>query len=1039
MKINLLIALAACSVTAWAGNRWEDPTLVNINIMPPHASFTPYQSVDAQLQQLPSDRIKSLNGQWKFTFAERPADAPADFYSDALDTSAWGDITVPASWETQGYGVPIYTNVTYPFPINLPYVTNDDNPTGTYRTTFTVPASWAGDEVILRFGSIAGAATIYLNEKEIGYSKASKTPTEINITPYLREGENTLSLQIIKWSDASYLEDQDFWRLAGLERDVTLIARPKTYLADIDLRPTLDNAYKNGSFTAAIRVMNASDARVTGERVRLSLLDDRQQPVYTAEKSLPAIKAGTEATARFSTVIDTPRQWSAEYPNLYTATVELLDRQGNVLEATAIPVGFRRIEIKNAQLLVNGRPVSITGTNLHEHHEATGHYLDTATRLKDFALWKQNNINAVRTSHYPQDDEFYAMADRFGIYVVDEANIEMHGLDPMGPDTHPSNSPEWHDQMLDREMRMYHRDKNHPSVITWSLGNETRFGQNFADAYKWLKEQDGTRPVQFERANSAEYSDIFCPMYYPTDRAVKYAQRKDITRPLIQCEYQHAMGNSNGNFQDYWEDIMAYPALQGGFIWDWVDQGLTAYDEQGRKYWAYGGDLGGHKWVHQENFCINGVVNPDRTPHPAIHEVKKAYQPIGFYPGTSTGDVRIANRNLFTPLSEYSFEWQLMKNGREIAAGDFLTDGEPLDTTVVTLPLPALNPQPGEEYMLNIQARTIKGQALVNARHIVATEQLPVGAGRYFERVAARDAAPFVLSHYKGKHDVPLIKVENDRLTAVINENTGLVQNVTIDCIPVIISSLQPDFWRAPIDNDFGYGMQETSNVWRAAGMNTRLDKLVINDSDPSRVITVTAHLTLRDVNLPYTLEYKFLTDGSMEVTPTFDTTSRPELPEFPRFGLVTAVSNDLDDVSYYGRGPWENYSDRKWSAYLGNYNSTVDDLNFEYIRPQENGYRTDVRQLLLGNGNKAAIEIKGIDKPFSFSARRNTSADLDPGFTKKQMHTVDIDPQDRIYLNIDLGQTGIGGTNSWGAHTLEPYRFGPGLYTYTVSLSPVD
>lgn len=1036
--LSLSLAFAA-TLTASAGNRWEDPTIVSINQLPAHATFHTYPSVQTYLEGHDSPDEASLNGTWKFTFAERPADAPADFYSDAVDTSSWSDITVPGSWETQGFGIPVYTNTKYIFPLNAPYVDNNDLPVGTYRRTFTVPSSMKGKKILLQLGSVSGAATYYLNGREVGYTKASKMPVEFDITPYLNDGENTLAIQIYKWSDGSYFEDQDFWRLAGLERDVKLVARPDVAIADISVGASLDRKYTDGPFTATIKVGNNTDKNIKGYSVRLSLLDEQNRTVWTDTRRLPSAKAGKEAQVKFSTTVKAPRQWSAEKPYLYKTVAELIAPDGTVAEVTGCNTGFRTVEVRDAMLLVNGKPVSIKGVNLHEHHETTGHYLDNATRLKDFRLWKENNVNAVRTSHYPQAPEFYEMADRFGIYVVDEANIEMHGFGYNHPN-HPVDNPEWRGQFFDRAQRMYERDKNHPSVITWSMGNETQMGKTFEELYRWFKETDTTRPVQYERALGTPFTDIYCPMYMPTYDAVRYAEREDSYRPLIQCEYQHAMGNSNGNFRDYWTDIMAHDKLQGGFIWDWVDQGLVTTDEQGRKYWSYGGDLGGHRWTHDGNFCINGIVNPDRTPHPAIHEMKKAYQPVGFaLSKTDSRVIEIENRNLFTPLSDYSFDWQLSCNGETVDNGTFTVMGDPLSTVSYTMPLPDITPAAGKEYFLNIQAREIAGSALVPARHIVADEQIALSSPDAFfkARHNATDSEAVVMDHTNGHHNTPLIRFTSGNVVATINENSGLLNSYSAGGKRLITGDLRPDFWRAPIDNDFGYGMEKESNVWRAAGERTKLTSLTTEQSGDAYIVKAT--ILLRDIFVPMTITYRINPGCVIDITSSIDLGAFKELPEFPRYGMVTTLNNELDAVSYYGRGPWENYCDRNWSSNVGRYTSTVDELNFEYIRPQENGYRTDVRTLELtdpADGHGLAVEA--LNGPISFGASHYTTADLDPGLTKKATHTVDIDPRGEIYLNIDLGQAGLGGTNSWGARTLPQYRLAAGRsYTYSFSLSP--
>ncbi|MDE5607489.1 MAG: DUF4981 domain-containing protein [Muribaculaceae bacterium] len=1037
MKYRLLsLAAILATLSASAVNRWENPAIVDSAKLAPRATFHTYPTLTDFLDGQASPDEYSLNGTWKFTFAERPADAITDFYSDTVDTSGWGDITVPGSWETQGYGVPVYTNTKYIFPANPPFVDNDDLPVGTYRTTFTVPESMAGDDIILSFGSISGATTVYVNGTEIGYTKNSKTPAEFDITPYLRKGENTLALQVYKWSDASYFEDQDFWRLSGIERDVKLIARPKVSIADFSVTAGLDSKYTDGTLRVKTEIANTSDRRASGYKLRTSLLDADRNVVYSKTSRIAAVKPGNETATIVSTTVKAPRQWSAEHPYLYTVALELIAPDGKTVEVTGCKTGFRTIEIRDRQLLVNGRPVSIKGVNLHEHHETTGHYLDSETRLKDFQLWKENNINAVRTSHYPQDPEFYEMADRYGIYVVDEANLEMHGLRYDNPD-HPVDRPEWRGQFLDREVRMYERDKNHPSVIIWSMGNETQMGTHFREIYDWFKATDPTRPVQYERAGNSAYTDIFCPMYMPTADAVSFAQNPDNTKPLIQCEYQHAMGNSNGNFRDYWEDIMANPSLQGGFIWDWVDQGLTAYDEQGRKYWAYGGDLGGHRWTHDENFCINGVVNPDRTPHPAIHEVKKAYQPIGFSladPANMT--IAVENRNLFTDLADYTFRWNVTANGSVVAEGLFDLEGAPLSTVDMSIPLPALKDVAGTEYMLNIAAATRDASELVPAGHVVADEQIHL-SGDYFAANAPATTGDVTVEHVKGKHDVPLMRFTSDNTVADIDERSGLLTAYSVDGKKLIQSPLRPDFWRAPIDNDFGFGMQVESNVWRTAGERTKLVNLAYDEAAKS----LTAELMIRDINVPMTIVYTFKGNGVIDVSVSVGLEGHDDLPEFPRFGMTTRLSNSLDSVTYYGRGPWENYVDRSWSSYIGLYRSTVDELNYEYIRPQENGYRTDVRWMSITDpANGRGLMFRGLHGPISFGASHVETSALDPGLTKKQMHTVDIDPVNHIVLNIDLGQMGVGGTNSWGERTLKQYRFAPGKYlTYSFSISPIE
>ncbi|MDR0413699.1 MAG: hypothetical protein LBH61_07870 [Dysgonamonadaceae bacterium] len=625
MKQLTILLLLVCFISLSAQNFWENPAIIDEGKEPPRADFIPYANLPQVItdDKFASPFVKSLNGTWKFLFAGKVAVRPADFYLENLNESAWKDIRVPASWETQGFGVPVYTNIKYIFPANPPCLDNDDLPVGSYRTWFEVPESFSEKEVILYFGSVSGAMTVYVNGQRAGYSKVAKTPAEFNITRFLKKGKNLLALQIFKWSDASYLEDQDFWRLAGIERDVLLVARPKISIEDFYVNGDLDNACRNGIFNAGIDIRNFTNALSGAYKVEVSLLDNQQKTLVKKDFTIKGIAAGKEQSVSLAANVKQPRQWSPEFPNLYTAVISLKDIHGNLLEMAGAKIGFRKVEIKGKQVLFNGKPILVCGTNLHEHHEKYGHYVDEATKLKDIQLLKQHNYNAIRTSHYPQSPEYYKLCDKYGLYVVDEANIEAHGLDGFDRSRHPSFREEWKGQHLDRTIRMFERDKNHPCVIIWSLGNESDFGPNYEATYNWLKENDrAQRPVQCDRNGEGEFTDIICPMYPTAGEMESYAQRTGVNRPYIPCEYAHAMGNSTGNFQELWDVIDRYAILQGGFIWDWVDQGLEAKDALGRKYWAYGGDLGGGGWTHDENFCANGLVNADRSVHPGIYEVK---------------------------------------------------------------------------------------------------------------------------------------------------------------------------------------------------------------------------------------------------------------------------------------------------------------------------------------------------------------------------------------------------------------------------------
>ncbi len=1043
MKQILLAVLLLCSCNLFAQNNlWERPEFVDKGKEPPRADFIPY----ANLQQLMADNkfaspyVKSLNGVWKFSFAENVAQRPVDFYSESLNDASWKDIRVPGSWETQGFGIPVYTNIRYIFPVNPPFVDNNDLPIGTYRTTFELPASFDGKEIILYFGSISGAAFIYVNGKEVGYSKAAKTPAEFDITPYLKPGKNLLALQVFKWSDASYLEDQDFWRLAGIERDVLLVARPKVSIEDFFVVGDLDNNYQNGILKADIDIHNFTGNKSGKYQVEVSLLDEQQKTIVTKKLSVKDIDSKQQQTISFSANVKAPKLWSAEFPNLYTICIELKDDRGQTLEMAGCKTGFRKMEVRNKQLLINGKPILICGTDIHEHHEKYGHYVDEATKLKDIQLLKQNNYNAIRTSHYPQSPEVYKLCDKYGLYVVDEANIEVHGLDGFDRARHPSFIEAWKAQHLDRTIRMFERDKNFPSLIGWSLGNESDFGPNYEETYKWLKENDKAhRTVQYERAGQNAFTDIVCPMYDRIEGMVRYAERMDITRPYIQCEYAHAMGNSTGNFQELWDVIMKYPVLQGGFIWDWVDQGLEARDEQGRKYWAYGGDLGGHRWTHDENFCANGLVNADRSVHPGLHEVKKVYQPIWMKAmDIEKGKIRMSNHHLFTNLDVYDYKWELYRNGELTQSNAFTVAGKPLADTDVTLPLPAIQFANGDEYFVRVKAFTRKATDVVPAGHLVAEEEFAFPKNNFFTKTSPQGNLKVEQTERKGwRSSEKILQFESGNVKGAISLSSGLLTEYSFKGNRLLTVAPTPNFWRAPTDNDFGYNQQRNGNIWRTAGDDRTVESVDVKQQTAEGIEVVVA-AKLKYLDIPYTTTYLIRNDGSVKVTANVDFKGK-EHPEPSRFGMKMQLPVNFANVKYYGRGPWENYNDRKRSAFVGKYRCNVDDLKFDYIRPQENGYRTDIRYVSFTDDNGMGIQFEGYDTPICFNARHNADEDFDPGLTKKQQHSTDIDPRNALYVNIDLKQLGLAGDNSWGARQLPQYRMLDDSYSYSYVIRPVQ
>jgi len=1031
MLLGLILISSELVTGQGRNNDWENPQLVDMNKEKPRATFMLF---DNQKDVIADDYSKSpyyklLNGEWKFSYVGKYADRPKDFYRTDFEDKNWAEIPVPSNWELKGFGIPIYTNIIYPFPKNPPFV-GDDNPVGTYRKTFTVPQSWDGREVLLHFGSISGYAVIYVNGEKVGMTKAAKSPAEFNITKYLKKGDNLLAVQVWRWHDGSYLEDQDFWRLSGIERNVYLTSLPKVSLWDFFVKADLDNQYTNGLLNAAVDLRQFSGADVKAVSVTASVVDKNGKTIFSQEKKSD-VKEGI-TTLNFSGSISKPAKWSAEYPNLYDFVITVKDGQGRQLGAAGSKIGFRKVEIKNAQLLINGMPVLMRGVNRHEHDDVDGHVPDKELMIKDIQLMKQYNINAVRTSHYPNDPLWYKLCDQYGLYLVDEANIETHGMGAewqgwFDKSKHPAYLPEWAPAHMDRIQRMLERDKNHPSVIFWSMGNECGNGPVFYDAYKWIKERDNSRVVMFEQAGENSNTDIVGPMYPGINSMKAYAEAKK-ERPYIMCEYSHAMGNSNGNFQEYWDIIMSSKHMQGGFIWDWVDQGIKTATADGRTFWAYGGDLGGYHLQNDENFCANGLIAADRTVHPGLHEVKKVYQNVLFKAkDISKGLITVHNLFDFTNLDQYDFKWELYKNGDKVKEGTFALNLAPHQQKDVKLSLPVMSAASGEEYFVNVFAFTKKASELVPSGHEVAREQFKAG-GDYFAAAG------------KGGSDKLEVKKEGDKLSfkaggisGEFDLRRGVLSRYALNNGSPVMQFPEPYFWRAPTDNDFGNHMQVNLGIWRTAHVN-RLVKNVSVGEQNSEGVPVKVEYELAGIGVPYTVDYLIRNDGAVQVTASIDMTGR-DLPELPRFGMRMTLPGRFNFISYYGRGPWENYSDRKTASFIGKYDQKVEEqYAWNYIRPQESGYKTDVRWIKLSDGQGHALRVEGL-QPICFSALNHQTEDLDPGLTKKQQHPTDLKPRKDVYLHIDLNQRGLGGDNSWGAMPHRQYRLLDKQYSYSFVL----
>ena len=1026
----ILLFTIACGMIINAQTpEWENPEIFGINKEATRATALPYSDAIQALADVysKSPYYYSLDGMWKFNWHKKPADKPEGFFKENYNVSNWDNIMVPGNWELQGFGVPIYSNITYPHPKNPPFISHDDNPVGCYIREFDIPQTWSGRRIYLHFESGLAAMYIWINGQFVGYSQVTKSPAEFDITAYVKQGKNRIAIEGYRWSDGSYLEDQDFWRLSGFDRSVYLYSTDRIRIRDFFVKSDLDASYKNGLFSLDVNVKNFLKTQEK-TKMEIQLLDAAGKQILKSEKTA-TLSPEQEAIIPFSAKVSSPNLWSNETPYLYTLLLTLKDGNGKTLEVTSCKTGFRKVEIKNAQLLVNGKPILVRGVNMHEHHPENGHAQTEEMMRKDIALMKQHNVNAVRTSHYPQSVLWYKLCDEYGLFLVDEANLESHGLG-YGPDN-VANFPEWKEAHLDRAMRLVERDKNHPSVIIWSLGNEASNGKAFFDMYDWVKKRDNTRPVQYEQAGENRNTDIVCPMYPRIENMKRYAARTDVARPYIMCEYAHAMGNSTGNFQEYFDIIATSPHMQGGFIWDWVDQGIKAKDDSGRDYWAYGGDIGGYQYTHDQNFCANGLITPDRKPHPGLLEVKKVYQDILFHEkDLSKGIVTIENRFLYNDLKNYDFRWEIFENGEKIAEGNLSVSQAPGTKKDIKITFPDFQKiDVGAEYFLNIYAYTKESIEMIPAGHEVAREQFAFSSNNYFYNIPK---PPISQSIQVVQENDYRILLKAGEITISFNKRTGILSDYSYNNHRLLSEGPQPDFWRAPTDNDYGNRMPEICNIWKEAGRNKILTNFQVDKSENEYLIRTEYELS--DVSSKYTVTYMVSADGSVKVKSSWKA-GRQGLPEIPRFGMQMRLSSEFNIFTYYGRGPWENYSDRNTSSFIGIYNSSVSEQQFDYIRPQENGNKTDVRWLTLTDKNGMGLKIRGL-QPLSVKAAHNPASDLDFGVSKKNTHPSDVTPLKDVFLNVDLLQRGLGGDNSWGALPHAPYRLQNDSYEYEYEIS---
>jgi beta-galactosidase len=1008
---------------------WEDPSVTQLGQLPPHAFAMDYPNANDVFDNdfTKSPNYKSLNGTWKFYYVNTPEERPQDFYKDGFNDWTWKELPVPSNWEMHGFGIPIYTNVPYPFPANPPFIDHTYNPVGSYRRSFTVPENWAGKDVILHFGSISGCAYVWVNGNAVGISKVAKSPAEFNITPFLKKGNNTLSVQVFRWHDGSYLEDQDMWRISGIERDVFLQAKSKTHVSDFWVKAGLDDMYKDGTLATTIDVKGTIPPQYS---IEISVFDKQKNKVFAQTKPL-------SSKVQMDGKVVNPAQWSAEYPNLYTAIISIKNEKGQVIEATGTKIGFRRSEIKGKNFLINGKRVLVKGVNRHEHDPDRGKVMTRDLMIKDIVLMKQFNINTCRSSHYPNDPLWLALCDEYGMYVVDEANIETHGMGAelqWIPDRskHPAYLPQWKAAHHDRTQRMIERDKNVASVVVWSLGNECGNGPVFKETYDWIKKRDNSRPVVTEQAGEEANTDFVTPMYPSIENMKKYADDKTKTRPYIMCEYSHAMGNSNGNFKEYWDIIRASDNMQGGCIWDWVDQGIRTKTTDGRSYFAYGGDLGSHDRYSDYNFVCNGLVDADRNPHPGLYEVKKEYQNILFQnENWQAGKIKVKNEFSFTNLNEFDFRWEMLNNGKKMHEGTFKVDAMAGETKNMQLSVPMMKVSAGTEITFNVFAHQRNASSSIPAGHELAREQF-TGNSSFFDKKQDTNGTLTI-----DKND-NRIKFTSGDVSGEINLRRGNINQLSYKNNNIIGGFFpEPYFWRAPTDNDFGNDFINYARVWTSAHTRRKVTKVTVGDQNTEGV-PITIVYRLPDVRADYTTNYLIRNDGSIQINATLELPADNEAPEIPRMGMRFALPDAYNQVEWYGRGPFENYADRNTASLIGiHHDNTENGWTRNYIRPQESGYKTDMRWLKLTNTEGFGISVEGL-QPLCFSAMSQLTEDFDEGNTKKNRHVTDIIKRPFVTLHVDMAQRGVGGDNSWFAEVHEPYRLKAKKYSYGFVIKPI-
>lgn len=1014
---------------------WLDPEVNEVNTMAPRAAFFAYETENLAKadQKARSERYLSLEGKWKFNFSKDHDKAPRDFYSLKYDDSQWTDFPVPGILELNGYGDAIYSNNGYPWRTQFrpepPFVEERNNYTGSYRKMVTVPADWKGERIYLHVGSATSNLMVWVNGKFVGYSEDSKVSAEFDLTKYLTPGkENLIAMQVMRWCDGSYLEDQDFWRFTGIAREVYLYARPQAHIADLFITPDLVNNYQDGTLEVKLNAVGAK-----GETVMFSLKDKEGKEV-----AAQTAKVGGNGEVKVNFDIKNPLKWTAETPNLYTLYTTLMDGK-QVAEVVPQRVGFRKVEIKNAQVLVNGQPVLFKGANLHELDPVTGYVVSMDRMLEDIRVMKELNINAVRTCHYPNDPRWYELCDIYGIYMVAEANIESHGMG-YGDKT-LAKEPTYEKAHLERNESNIKIYKNHPSIIFWSVGNEAGYGPNFEKAYDLVKAYDPSRPCQYEQAGQNGKTDIFCPMYYDYGGCDKYSQG-DNPRPLIQCEYAHAMGNSMGGFKEYWDMVRKYPKYQGGFIWDFVDQGLRVKNKQGKTIYAYGGDFGRYP-TSDHNFNCNGIINPDRKPNPHANEVRYYYQNIwATAKDLKAGEVEVYNENFFKSLDDVELQWTLESEGKVLANGRNALDIPAQQKRVVKLDGYSLPADVKGEVVLNLDFVLKKAEPMLDAGYAVAREQFVVNPYTFptMESVLAVTSGKYDTRKVEKEEKVAWVTLSAGNTSVTFNHWNGWIDYLDVDGKPMLEEgyAITPDFWRAPTDNDYGAGTQRKLHAWKNPEMKMKSFKVVENEGKAEKGVEVVYDMPSVEATL--TMTYTLTPAGELVVNEAMTVNKDAKhKPELMRYGMQLVMPKAYNMLTYYGKGPGENYIDRNNGDRLGVYDAKVADQYWGYVRPQESGNKTEVRYWQVKDENGKGLEFYSF-APMECSTLNYLASDLDDGWDKNahQSHSGDLTPRDFSVVKLAARQRGLACVNSWGAIPLEQYRMPYQDYSFTYVIRPL-